>query len=70
MALRRLVGRVTGQATIIYGEVVAGEGGETHFCDMHGAYERLTPDGRGGSRTYVRCTTSISRAPAATARTR
>jgi alpha-ketoglutarate-dependent taurine dioxygenase len=29
--------RVTGQATIIYGEVVAGEGGETHFCDMYGA---------------------------------
>ena len=26
--------RVTGQATIIYGEVVAGHGGETHFCDM------------------------------------
>jgi len=36
--------RVTGQATIIYGEVVAGEGGETHFCDMYGAYERLTPE--------------------------
>jgi taurine dioxygenase len=35
--------RVTGQATIIYGEVVAGSGGETHFCDMYGAYERLTP---------------------------
>ncbi len=35
--------RVTGQATIIYAEVVAGEGGETHFCDMYGAYERLTP---------------------------
>lgn len=35
--------RVTGQATIIYAEVVAGEGGETHFCDMVGAYERLTP---------------------------
>ena len=35
--------RVTGQATIIYGEVVAGQGGETHFCDMYGAYERLTP---------------------------
>jgi len=34
--------RVTGQATIIYGEVVAGEGGETHFCDMYGAYERLS----------------------------
>ncbi len=36
--------RVTGQATIIYGEIVAGEGGETHFCDMYGAYERLTPE--------------------------
>lgn len=35
--------RVTGQATIIYAEVVAGDGGETHFCDMVGAYERLTP---------------------------
>jgi taurine dioxygenase len=35
--------RVTGQATIIYGEVVAGVGGETHFCDMYGAYERLSP---------------------------
>jgi alpha-ketoglutarate-dependent 2,4-dichlorophenoxyacetate dioxygenase len=33
--------RVTGQATIIYAEVVACEGGETHFCDMYGAYERL-----------------------------
>ena len=35
--------RVTGQATLIYGEVMpeAGEGGETHFCDMYGAYERL-----------------------------
>jgi taurine dioxygenase len=35
--------RVTGQATIIYGEVVAGVGGETHFCDMYGAYGRLSP---------------------------
>lgn len=34
--------RVTGQATIIYGEVVAGAGGETHFCDMYGAWERLS----------------------------
>ncbi len=36
--------RVTGQATIIYGEVMParGEGGETHFCDMYGAYERLS----------------------------
>ncbi|HET7526801.1 MAG TPA: TauD/TfdA family dioxygenase [Burkholderiaceae bacterium] len=35
--------RVTGQATIIYGEVVPARGGETHFCDMYGAYERLSP---------------------------
>ena len=35
--------RVTGQATIIYGEVVPEIGGETHFCDMYGAYERLSP---------------------------
>ena len=33
--------RVTGQATIIYGEVMPESGGETHFCDMYGAYERL-----------------------------
>jgi len=32
---------VTGQATIIYGEVMPQSGGETHFCDMYGAYERL-----------------------------
>ncbi|TMH19348.1 MAG: TauD/TfdA family dioxygenase [Betaproteobacteria bacterium] len=35
--------RVTGQATIIYGEVVPNIGGETHFCDMYGAYEGLDP---------------------------
>jgi taurine dioxygenase len=35
--------RVTGQATIIYAEVVPEEGGETHFCDMYGAYDRLSP---------------------------
>lgn len=35
--------RVTGQATIIYGELVPPEGGETHFADMYGAYERLSP---------------------------
>jgi taurine dioxygenase len=34
--------RVTGQATIIYGEVMPDSGGETHFCDMYGAYERLS----------------------------
>jgi taurine dioxygenase len=33
--------KVTGQATIIYGEIVPEQGGETHFCDMYGAYERL-----------------------------
>jgi taurine dioxygenase len=33
--------RVTGQVTVIYAEVAAGEGGETQFCDMYGAYERL-----------------------------
>jgi len=36
--------RVTGQATIIYGEIVPEHGGETHFCDMYGAYERLSDD--------------------------
>ena len=34
--------RVTGQATIIYGEVMPRSGGETHFCDTYGAYERLS----------------------------
>ena len=34
--------RVTGQSTIIYGELVPTVGGETHFCDMYGAYERLS----------------------------
>ena len=34
--------RVTGQATIIYGEMVPAVGGETHFADMVGAYERLS----------------------------
>jgi taurine dioxygenase len=36
--------RVTGQATLLYAEVAAGEGGDTHFCDMYGAYERLSED--------------------------
>jgi taurine dioxygenase len=35
--------RVTGQATIIYGELMPEVGGETHFCDMYGAYQRLSP---------------------------
>ena len=34
--------RVTGQATIIYGEIVPEAGGETHFCDMYAAYARLS----------------------------
>jgi len=35
---------LTGQATIIYGETVPKSGGETHFCDMYGAWERLSPN--------------------------
>jgi len=38
--------RRTGQATIIYGEIMPEVGGETHFCDMYGAYDRLTPQWR------------------------
>jgi taurine dioxygenase len=34
---------LTGQATIIYGETISEAGGETHFCDMYGAWERLSP---------------------------
>jgi alpha-ketoglutarate-dependent 2,4-dichlorophenoxyacetate dioxygenase len=34
----------TGQATILYAEVVPDLGGETEFCDMYGAYERLSAD--------------------------
>ena len=34
--------RITGQATIIYGEVIPATGGETHFADMYGAHERLS----------------------------
>ena len=36
--------RVTGHATIIYSEIVPESGGETHFCDMYGAYERLSSE--------------------------
>lgn len=32
----------TGQATIMYAEVVPARGGETWFCDMYGAHERLS----------------------------
>jgi len=35
---------VTGHATIIYGEAVPETGGETHFCDTYGAYDRLGAD--------------------------
>ncbi|HZR02747.1 MAG TPA: TauD/TfdA family dioxygenase [Burkholderiales bacterium] len=35
--------RVTGQATVLFAEVATQEGGETHYCDMYGAYERLSP---------------------------
>lgn len=31
----------TGQATMMVAEIVPREGGETHFADMYGAYERL-----------------------------
>ncbi len=34
----------TGQATIIYGEIVPDVGGETSFCDMYGAWERLSEE--------------------------
>jgi taurine dioxygenase len=33
--------RVTGQATMLYAVQVPRDGGETHFCDMYGAYEAL-----------------------------
>ena len=46
--------RVTGQATIIYGEVVPERGGETHFCDMYGAYERLDSGVEGTHRQSAR----------------
>jgi taurine dioxygenase len=36
--------RVTGHATIIYGEVIPKTGGETHFADMYGAYDRLSDE--------------------------
>ncbi len=35
--------RVTGHATILYAEILPERGGETYFCDMYGAYERLSP---------------------------
>jgi taurine dioxygenase len=33
----------TGQATMMYSEIVPEEGGETQFADMYAAYERLSP---------------------------
>ena len=33
---------VTGQATMLYAVEIPAEGGETHFCDMYGAYQRLS----------------------------
>lgn len=33
----------TGQATMMYSEIVPDEGGETEFADMHAAYESLSP---------------------------
>jgi taurine dioxygenase len=35
---------LTGQATLIYCEIAAKQGGETHFCDAYGLYDRLSPD--------------------------
>lgn len=35
--------RRTGHATILFAEIASQEGGETHYCDMYGAYERLSP---------------------------
>jgi taurine dioxygenase len=32
----------TGQATMLYAEIIPANGGETHFCDMYGAYEALS----------------------------
>ncbi len=33
----------TGQATILYAEIAPEQGGGTQWCDMYGAYERLSP---------------------------
>ena len=54
--------RVTGQATILYAEIATEEGGETHFCDMYGAYERLSPEWK--ARIEPLRATWISPAPA------
>ncbi len=36
--------RITGQVTIMYAIEVPREGGETHFCDMYGAYEAMSDE--------------------------
>lgn len=36
--------RVTGQATMMYAEVLPSAGGDTHFCDMYSAYDALDDD--------------------------
>ncbi len=36
--------RRTGQATILYSEVIPAQGGETHFCDTYRAWDRLDAD--------------------------
>jgi taurine dioxygenase len=36
--------RRTGHATMMYAEIVPSEGGETHFCDMYGAYEGFSAE--------------------------
>jgi alpha-ketoglutarate-dependent taurine dioxygenase len=59
-----------GQATVLYAEVASASGGETHFCDMYGAYERLSPAWKARLEGCARSTTSTSRARAATPRTR
>jgi taurine dioxygenase len=38
--------RRTGQATMLYAEVVPAEGGGTEWCDMYGAYDSLDTDTR------------------------
>jgi alpha-ketoglutarate-dependent taurine dioxygenase len=42
--------RVTGQATIIYGEVMPEKRRRDAFCDMYGAYERLDASWKGAHR--------------------
>lgn len=37
----------TGQATMMYSEIVPDQGGETEFADMYAAYDRLSPSWKG-----------------------